>query len=215
MATDTKSKSEQYNQAVTRATGAHGAAGAKAGELVTAPPIADVSTMLKTYENPADMQAIVQKDLASGDFEAAPQILSLKEGQVVEGILEGNGPMAEFTDGETGEVTCVKTWVIADPTGAVRISILSSAQLDRKLNGFIGGQVKIARGKEVNIAGTKKRMTEYMVWGPRLAGGRKRQWFDVPNETRMALEHGNGHAHRALPAPVVDVPDATPTPAAS
>jgi hypothetical protein len=210
MATDNKSKSDDYNKAVARATGQ--GAGAT-GELMKAPP-PGVDAMIRTIENPGDLQAEIQKDLTSGKYEAAPQIMSLKEGQVIEGILEGNGPLAEFTDADTGEVSYVKTWIIADPTGAVRVSILSSAQLDRKLNGFIGGPVKIARGKDVNVAGTRRRMTEYMVWGPRLGGGKKRQWFDVSNETRMALEAGQ---HKALPAGnngVIDVPDTTPTAAA-
>jgi hypothetical protein len=211
MATDSKSKSDQYNTAVARATGG-GAAGAQTGELMKAQP-PEAAALIKTM-SPEEMKAEIAADLASGKFEAAPEILSLKEGQRIEGILEGNGPMAEFTDQDTGEVTNVKTWILADDTGAVRVSILSSAQLDRKLNGFIGYKVKIARGKEVNIAGTRKRMTEYAVWGPRLANGQKRQWFDVSNETRMALAQGNGH--KALPAGnVIDVPDVTPTPTAS
>lgn len=214
MATDSKSssKSEQYNQAVTRATGNAGAAagGVQAGELMKAQP-PEAAALIKTM-TPEEMKQEIATDLASGKFEAAPEILSLKEGQRIEGILEGNGPLAEFTDADTGEVTYVKTWILADDTGAVRVSILSSAQLDRKLNGFIGYKVKIARGKEVNIAGTRKRMTEYAVWGPRLANGKKRQWFDLSNAERMALEQGNGH-QKALPAGVIDVPESTPTPA--
>jgi hypothetical protein len=159
------------------------------------------------------------QDIASGKYEAAPQLFKLAEGQKIEGILEGNGPVAEFTDGDTGEVSYVKTWIIADPTGALRVSILSSAQLDRKLNGFIGQKVKIARGKDVNIAGTRKRMTEYMVWGPKLANGQKREWFEMDHMQRAQLEAIRG-GHKALPAGngvagnVIDVVDqAAHTPA--
>jgi len=210
MAPETKneSKSEKYNQAVARATGKEATPGYATGDLVKAPP-PDAMKMLTSYDNPADLMQKIGDELASGGYEAAPQILSLKEGQMIEGILEGNGPVAEFTN-EEGEVTYVKTWIIADPSGAVRVSILSSAQLDRKLNGFRAGPVKIARGKDVNIAGTKKRMTEYTVWGPRLANGQKRQWFDLSNQERAALEAAN---RPQLPAgssngagqPVIDV----------
>lgn len=170
--------------------------GPQTGDLMKPPP-AEAMVMIRNFENPAELTQVIRDDLASGGFEAAPQLMSLKEGQMIEGICEGNGPDAEFHDNDTGEVTYVKTWIIADPTGAVRVSILSSVQLDRKLLGFIGCPVKIARGKDANIAGTRKRMTEYQVWGPRLPGGRKRQWFDIPAEKRAELEIIE---RRALPA---------------
>lgn len=200
-ASDT-TKSEKYAQAVSKATGKDMAVtgGAATGDLMKdvkdlGP---DAMKMIATYEDPRELAQKIGAELASGGYEAAPQILSLKEGQMIEGILEGNGPVAEFTNEDTGEVTQVQTWIIADPTGAVRVSILSSAQLDRKLNGFRGGPVKIARGKDVNVSGTKKRMTEYTVWGPRMANGQKRQWFDLSHAERAALEAGK--AQPALPA---------------
>jgi hypothetical protein len=102
---------------------------------------------------------------------------------MIEGILEGHGPVAEFTktDRNTGEVvtTEVKTWIIALNGGAVRLSILSSAQLDRKCIGFVGSHVKIARGKDSRLPNGNM-MTEYTVWGPRLKGGAQRRWFDRP-----------------------------------
>jgi len=189
------SKSDKYNQAVAKATGKETGA-AQAGEIVTAAP-KNAEALVKTFHPDALAQEFA-KDMASGTFEAAPQILSLQKGQMVEGILEGNGPVAEFKDGDTGEVTFVQTWVIKDPSGAVRISILSSAQLDRKLIGFIGHYVKIARGEDVPVAGTKKRMTEYMVWGPKLPGGQQRQWFEISNEKRAEI--AAGAAQRSLPA---------------
>jgi hypothetical protein len=162
------------------------------------PPGAEA--MVKTFKHNDELAQHVAADLATGNYEAAPQLFSLEEGQMIEGILEGNGPVAEFTkvNKDTGEVTTneVKTWIIADKTKSLRVSILSSAQLDRKLLGFIGCPVKIARGKDKNI-GDGKRMTEYMVWGPRLSGGAKRQWFDLSNEARAALEANKQHA---LPA---------------
>ena len=167
----------------------------EAGTQEISTPIPKGAESMITKHTPDGLYAKINEDLASGKFEAAPQIFKLEEGMVLEGFLEGHGPEAEFTDAETGEVTTVKTWIIANSNRSARISILSSAQLDRKLNGFIGSFVKIARGREVNIAGTKKRMSEYMVWGPKLPGNQARQWFDVPNEARLG--HGN---HHALPA---------------
>ena len=171
------------------------ARGKEAGTQEISTPIPRGAESMITKHTPDALMTKINEDLASGKYEAAPQIFKLEEGMVVEGFLEGNGPEAEFTDAETGEVTTVKTWIIANSNRSARISILSSAQLDRKLNGFIGSFVKIARGREVNIAGTKRRMTEYMVWGPKLPGNQSRQWFDVPNEARLG--HGN---HHALPA---------------
>ena len=161
---------------------------------------AGAEAMVKTFKHTDELAQAIQKDLQTGHFEAAPQLFSLEQGQMIEGILEGNGPVAEFdrVNEHTGEVTTteVKTWIIADPSGSLRVSILSSAQLDRKLLGFIGQHVKIARGKDKNI-GNGKRLTEYMVWGPKLPNGKKRQWFDLPNETRAQIE---ANAQRQIPA---------------
>jgi hypothetical protein len=175
------SKSSKFNNAVERATGTNPAG----TEIEQVDPTGGIAAMMRPFD-----AAAMHAKLATGKYEAAPQLVSLKPGQEVTGILEGNGPVAEFTDAATGEITEVKTWIIADPTGSLRISILSSAQLDRKLNGFIGGEVTIGRGPDVNIGGGK-RMTEYMVIGPKLAGGQRRQWFDVPNETRMLAERSS------------------------
>jgi hypothetical protein len=190
------STSEKYDKAVAKATGtsAHGT------QEISTPVPKGAESMVQKFHPDALIQKI-NDDLASGKFEAAPQIFKIEEGMVVEGFLEGNGPDAEFTDAETGEVTTVRTWIIANENRSARISILSSTQLDKKLNGFIGSFVKVARGREVNISGTKRRMTEYMVWGPKLPSGQSRQWFDVPNEARLAS--GNHHG-RALPAPSSD-----------
>lgn len=171
------------------------ARGKEAGTQEIATPIPRGAESMITKHTPDVLMQKINEDLASGKFEAAPQIFKLEEGMVVEGFLEGNGPEAEFTDADTGEITHVNTWIIANANRSARISILSSTQLDKKLNGFRGSFVKIARGREVNIAGTKRRMTEYMVWGPKLANNQPRQWFDVSNEARLAA--GN---HHALPA---------------
>jgi hypothetical protein len=181
-------ESEKYSKAVTKATGQGETA------MTTEPPPGAEAMVTKLH--PDALQKQINDDLRSGKFEAAPQIFKFEQGMMIEGFLEGNGPSHDFVDADTGEVTTVKTWILADKSRSVRISILSSAQLDRKLNGFIGSWVKIARGKEVNIEGSRKRMTEYLVWGPKLPGGKERQWFDVPNEARLAA----GNSHHALPS---------------
>lgn len=117
----------------------------------------------------------IQKDLKSGQYEAAPQIFKIPEGGFVSGILEGYGPVAELTDPSTREVKEVNTWIIKSKTGNARISILSSAQLDKKLPGFIGSVVKIHRGQEVR-QGNGRMLTEYVVYGEKRPDGRPRSW---------------------------------------
>lgn len=189
MSTTDTSKSDKFNKAVTRATGA--------GNEIDAPTVpltADVAAMVK-----ATAPGSIAERLSTGKYEAAPQLFKLEPGQEISGVLEGHGPDAEFEhlDKVTGVVTTstVKTWIIADPSGAVRVSVLSSAQLDKKMNGFIGGPITIARGQDVNISGGR-RMTEYIVFGPKIEG-KRRQWFDVDDTERAIMEARTQHA---LPA---------------
>lgn len=132
---------------------------------------------LVTMATPEEL-AQIEKDLASGDWDSAPQMLDLAKGQVLYGILEGNGIPAEFerVDKMTGIVTTnsVDTWIIRSLVGNVRVSILSSAQLDKKLPGYVGGPVKIVRGDDVNFTGG--RYTDYLVLGPKRADGSIRDW---------------------------------------
>lgn len=103
------------------------------------------------------------KMMADGDFEHAPRNAKLDEGQKIFGFLEGNGPEAEF-ERDDGSTQIVKTWIFRHPVKGIRMSILSSVQLDKMLPPFIGSKVYVRRGKSVNIGGSK-RMTEYYVWG--------------------------------------------------
>ncbi len=189
MTTDTKTPSK-FDKAVTRATGG----AAEIVETPTVPMTADVAAMVKQTA-----PGSIAERLSTGKYEAAPQLFKLEPGQELSGILEGHGPDAEFehSDKLSGVVTTtiVKTWIIADPTRTVRVSILSSAQLDKKLNGFIGDHVTIARGQDVNISGGR-RMTEYIVFGEKIAG-KRRQWFDVADTERAMIE---AKAQHALPA---------------
>lgn len=113
-------------------------------------------------------------------LEFAPQVHKLEEGDMIVGVLEGEGPEAEFSqlDPVTKEqvTRTVKTWIIAAPDGGIRLSLLSSVQLDKKLPPYIGGMVKIVRGKDIKTNNGIFRVTNYMVAGPRQANGQPRSW---------------------------------------
>lgn len=122
-------------------------------------------------------------------LEFAPQVKSLEEGEMIQGVLEGRGPSTEFTqkDQFTGQEMTreVGTWIIRSPNGSLRMSILSSIQLMRKLPPFIGEFVKIYRGKDLK---TNKgfRVTDYLVAGPKRPDGQARSW--VVSEQDAAIE---------------------------
>ena len=181
------SKSKKWNQAVANATG-----GGQAVES-NAPQIPTSSALVQKFT-----QAEVEAIMSAGDLEFAPQLKSLEEGEMVAGYLEGNGPEAEFADKDTGEVKTVKTWIISAPDGGQRISILSSAQLDRKLPPFVGGPVKIVRGKDLKT-GNGHRVTDYLVAGPKLPNGQRRSWARPPMldvvETKALPNGANAAAH--------------------
>lgn len=175
-----ESKSEKYNEAVNRATGG------KAGETSTemAPPLGNAGAMISAFQ-PEDLNKLA----ATGSFEFAPQVMSLEPGQKIEGILEGIGPGNDFIDETTGVVRHVDSWIIASADGSLRVSILSSAQLDRKLPPFIGGPVGIARNKDIKISGGHK-CADYHVWGPRRTDGTRRTWAALPAPQQQALPAG-------------------------
>lgn len=181
----------KYSKAVDRATKTDAPTAKEQTPNVTGPAM--IATLTKD-----DLAAFASRD----DLEFAPQIMSLEPYQKVEGILEGNGPDAEFEhlDKATGVVTTsvVKTWIISAQNGGQRISILSSAQLDRKLPPFVGGTVTIIRGLDINT-GNGQRVTEYLVAGPRLKDGQRRQWA-----TRPVLDVGTA------PAPQLPAGNSTP-----
>jgi len=169
----TTSKNEQWNKAVAKATG-----GDVADPGANAPTLSSSATLVRKEVDKAVVDAIMNDPA----LEFAPQIYSLEQGDLIEGILEGNGPDAEFEhkDMATGIVTTntVQTWVIRSLDGRQRISILSSAQLDKKLPGFVGGPVKIVRGKDINT-NAGRRVTDYLVAGPKLPNGQSRSWSVV------------------------------------
>lgn len=179
------SKSDKFNKAVDRARGVE-------GEHMGDAPSIPMSGALVVKASEAEIRAI----MSDPDLEFAPQVKSLEEGEMVVGFLEGNGPDAEFTDTDkaTGEVKhkIVKTWIIAAPDGGQRISILSSAQLDRKLPPFVGGVVKIVRGKDVKTGGGF-RVTDYLVAGPKKSDGSRRN-FARP----AVIEAAASESHRQL-----------------
>jgi len=108
-----------------------------------------------------DARALAER-VASGKRSCAPQIWSIPEGDSLCGILEGNGPEQELAKPGTGEVHAVQTWILRGVESGLRVSILSSVQLDRKLPPLVGRYVEISRGPErkTNSGG---RYTEYIV----------------------------------------------------
>jgi hypothetical protein len=167
--------SSKFQKSVDRARGTEGVAEPSS----TAVAITSPETMaMVTKATKEDVAAIT----SNPDLEFAPQLLKLEEGDMVHGILEGNGPVAEFehVDKATKEVThnFVQTWIIRAINGGQRVSILSSAQLDRKLAPFVGGEVKIVRGRDINTS-NGQRVTDYLVAGPKLPTG-PRSWATKP-----------------------------------
>lgn len=124
-------------------------------------------------------------------LETAPELYTMKEGDMVVGILEGHGPDAEFERVEKGtgivSTSTVKTWIIASQDRRKRISILSSAQLDRKMAPFTGGLVKVIRGKDVPT-NNGQRVTNYLVAGPKLEAGQTRNWATKPQIEATGVE---------------------------
>lgn len=128
--------------------------------LVTREP--DVASGLSRY----DGEALSTANKAGG-WDTAPRILTLGEGDVIRGLLVGEGDPAEIEDTVLREIKTIRTWVIEFADGA-RASILSSSQLDKALPPRIGHEVIIARGGNVE---TRKgqRVTEYIVKSRQLA----------------------------------------------
>lgn len=178
MAEDSK-----YQQSVDRARN-------KGKEETAMAPIGDVKAMFSSFTAEE-----IAKEAATGAFEFAPQNAEIKIGQKISGVLDGKGPGNDFVDEDTGVVRHVDSWLISSPDGNMRISILSSAQLDKKLPPFVGGMVTIARQDDIKLAGGH-RCADYLVWGPKLPKGERRM-FHTP--VTKAIE---AHATevKALPA---------------
>lgn len=174
----------KFDKAVARAT--HG----EGGDHPTIPVKFSEDFITKNVGDAA-IQAIINDQ----QLETAPQLYKMEQGDMVVGILEGNGAEAEFERIDQGVVTTniVQSWIIASPDGRKRISILSSAQLDRKLPPFVGGLVKIVRGKDIDTKGGQ-RVTDYLVAGPKMPSGQTRNW-----STKPVLEAGVNAEQRALP----------------
>lgn len=176
-------QSDKYNAAVKKATGQ--APEPTPGTSPDAPILSGGMQAMISSISPEELGQLMNDP----GLEFAPQALSLEEGQKVSGILEGEGPMAEVTDPQTKEMRSVPTWVIRSHDGNARVSILTSVQLEKKLPPFIGGPVQIMRGKDLKT-GNGRRVTDYLVCGPKLKDGKQRV-FSNPNPDR-----------RALPAPI-------------
>jgi hypothetical protein len=177
-----KSKSEKYNQAVAKATGTAGADqdDMKGGAMI----VGDVSELFTNW-TPED----VTEKARSGKYEFAPQMGQIKRGQQLTCFLEGEGPGNDFTNEKTGEVRHVKSWIFVERRSGMRISILSSAQLDRKLPPFVGTVVTVARAKEdIELKGGF-RCADFMVFGEKLESG-PRSFSTPPSMSQPALPPG-------------------------
>lgn len=180
---------------------ARGRADAKSGESETAIEVPSKARAMIMKPSQEDIAAL----MADESLEWAPQVHSLEEGEMIEGTLEGRGPSTTFTqkDQVTGQeqTRVVDTWIIASPGGNLRMSILSSVQLDRKLPPFVGSHVKIYRGKDLKTR-NGFRVTDYMVSGPRRADGQARSWVTgtIVDASANTID---GQDHPALPAPSV------------
>jgi len=189
-------QSDKFNKAVDRATG-NGKA-ESGGDMEKTPNVSGPAMIVEMTA--AEIAALASRE----DLDFAPQVRKLELFEKVEGMLEGNGPDAELEriDPASKEVTTnlVKTWIIS--AGGQRISILSSAQLDRKLPPFVGGHVVIVRGKDIDTK-SGGRVTDYLVAGPKLADGKMRTWATKPAnviDVKEAPQLAAGDA-AATPAP--------------
>lgn len=186
------SKSEKYNKAVARATGE--------GETPesNAPTIPTGAMVVKADD------ATIAAMMADGAMEWAPQVRKLEEGEMIVGILEGHGPPAELEKlnrvTKEVEISHVPTWILVSQDGGLRMSILSTVQLEKKLPPFIGGLVKIVRGKDLPT-GNGQRVTDYLVGGPKRTDGVKRTWAVKPvlDAGSTVKELGAGdHVHEGV-----------------
>jgi hypothetical protein len=179
----------KYAATVAKVTGN----GAGNGMAEGGQPVGTIAEMFSTFD-PNEMAALAQ----SGAYEFAPQNISLKPGQKITGILEGEGDGADFEDPVTKTIRHVRSFVIASPDGALRCSILSSVQLDKKLPPFMGSMVTIARNQDIQLAGGH-RCADFFVWGPKREDGVKRNFVALKAPEQMALPAGS----------VIDVVDQT------
>lgn len=154
------SKPSKYDQAVAKSR----------GETVETTSLATIgeerlAAAVQTLD-PAMLAAMV----ASGEIEAAPQIMKIEIGQMITGLIASQGE-AEIEDSNTRTPKIVKTWQIelVDPTtrepNGITVSILGSAQLDRQLPKWLGTPrvAVIARGQDTTIKGGARRMAQYFV----------------------------------------------------
>ncbi len=173
-----KTKSSKYDQAVARARGETSAESTELTQTTTANPgaLAPADDVNGLLVDSMTALASIRDEIKRGAWENAPQLLSIPEGKTLVALLEGNGPPAEFIDQATGEVSTEQTWILSKD--GIRVSILGTVQLNKKLPPFVNGIVAITRGRDVRN-GTKI-YTEYAVAGPKRADGSIRNWAQRP-----------------------------------
>ncbi len=82
-----------------------------------------------------------------------PQVLSLIEGQQVEGVLHGKGAQLECRQPD-GNMGAVDTWNVELSNGVV-VALMSSHYLDKNLPELVGHRIVVMRGKQKDI-GTRR-----------------------------------------------------------
>jgi len=161
------SKSNKFDSAAARARNAsspHEGVIDEPGTSLATLGDAEVKAAVQSFDAGA-LAALV----AAGAVKMGPRLLTLEAGQMIIGRIESEG-IATIEDENTKLPKEIRTWQIAlcdreqKPTG-VRVSILSSAQLDREIPPVhkSGNAAIICRGGEIQIKGGKRRMTEYFV----------------------------------------------------
>lgn len=132
------------------------------GAIVALAELTSTEGMTQTF-SVDDLIALAR----SGEVEVAERIIEIKEGMMIKGQLTGPGVPAEVLDQQSGLPRKVNTWRMTLESG-VRVSFLSSAQLDRMLPEFVGrkGITTIARGGEVKTK-RNRNMAEFYVFGPK------------------------------------------------
>lgn len=182
------SKSQKFNNAVARATGTE-VAQAPTPSVVVPPGLESIIGTFTPDE--------VNLAMSSGKLEWAPRAIALEEGMRIRGVLEGRGGDVDLeqVDRIQGTVTIrqVSTWVVREPKSGVRVSFLTSTQLEDKLPPFIGGNVDIYVGGLIESSkGGGRRYRDFLVGGDKLPNGQQRTWA------------------KQLAAPVVETPAALP-----
>lgn len=97
---------------------------------------------------PAGRSDIIER-LKSGEWEAE-KLISLEEGDSIEGVYLGEGDPVEITVPQTGEVRIVKTHRFRFKGTGIIGAIMGSAKLNAKLPHHVGEEVYVEKEAQTN-----------------------------------------------------------------